>query len=303
MNKEDDLKAAIHLIYEAVLDETIWPNALIRLADAMGAAQVGLLSLDRRARTYDSLAPRTDPVMDASFKQYWAFHNPLWPQTITRSAGEVFFIESLVPRKDFVATPFFNEWMRPAGFGIAAIGANLVVESDASSMICVGNPPGKDEITDEQTLIFKAAFRHLHRAVRVHRELRMRDLDQDIAPERLEHMPCGVILVDRSAKVLFANAWAKAVIDSGRGLALEAGCLRSTNGSDTLQSLIVSCAHKFHAPKGPGGETVIYPSPRRSLCVTVTPLRAGGTVAELPWLGLQLPVAMVTVFDPTMKMA
>jgi hypothetical protein len=56
MTKEDDLPAVIDLIYEAVLDETLWPIALARLADAMGTAQIGLLSLDRRARTYDSIA-------------------------------------------------------------------------------------------------------------------------------------------------------------------------------------------------------------------------------------------------------
>jgi PAS domain-containing protein len=168
-------------------------------------------------------------------------------------------------------------------------------------MVCVGNAPGKDEITDEQTRIFKAAFRHVDRAVRLHRELRLRDLDHDIAPERLEQMPCGVRLVDRAAKVLFANARARALIDSGSGLALQAGCLRSTNGSDMLQRLIASCAEKFYAPKGPGGETVICPSPRRSLHVTVTPLRARGNVAELPWLGSQVPVAMVTVSNPALK--
>jgi hypothetical protein len=38
--------------------------------------------------------------------------------------------------------------------------------------------------------------------------------------------------------------------------------------------------------------------PRRSpLRVTVTPLRSKGTIAELPWLGLGIPVAMVTVVD------
>jgi hypothetical protein len=179
MSKEDDLVAAIELIYEAVLNETLWPKALVRLGDVMGAAQVGLLSLDRRARKYDSIAPRTDPEMDASFKNYWAFHNPLWPQTITRPAGEVFLLESLVPRIDLAATPFFNEWFRPAGFGFAAIGANLLVEKEVSTIFTVGNAPGKDEITDEQTRVFKAALQHVDRAVRIHRELRMRDRRSD----------------------------------------------------------------------------------------------------------------------------
>jgi hypothetical protein len=71
MTKENDLQSVIDLIYEAVLDNTPWSKALTRLADAMGTAQIGLLSLDRRTRTYDSIAPLTDPVMDAIFKKYW----------------------------------------------------------------------------------------------------------------------------------------------------------------------------------------------------------------------------------------
>jgi hypothetical protein len=128
----------------------------------MGAAQIGLLSLDRRARTFSSLAPRCDPVMDAIFKRYWAFHNPLWPLTIVRPVHEIFWTDSLIPRKDFVASPFFNEWMRPAKFGVAAIGANLLVGNEVSSMITVGNAPGKDEITAD---VFEAVLGHVHRAL------------------------------------------------------------------------------------------------------------------------------------------
>jgi hypothetical protein len=117
MSIEDDVFTLIDLIYEAAFDSTLWPTALTRLADTMGAAQVGLLSLDRRARTFSSLAPRCDPVMDAIFKKYWAFHNPLWSLTVVKPVHEIFWTDSLIPRKDFVASPFFNEWMRPAEFG------------------------------------------------------------------------------------------------------------------------------------------------------------------------------------------
>jgi PAS domain-containing protein len=300
MTKEDDLQTAIDLFYEAVLDDTLWPKALTRLADAMGTAQIGFMSLDRRARTYDSIAPRTDPVMDAIFKKYWAFHNPVWPRTIGRPAGEVLLLDRLIPRKDFVATPFFNEWMRPAGFSIASMGANLLVGNEISTMISVANAPGNDEITGEQTLVFKAALPHINRAVRIHRELRLRDLDRYTAPDRLERLPRGVMLVDATSRVVFANAAARALLNSSDGLALEAGCLRSTDGSDALlQTLIVSCKREAQTRNGPGGGISIRTGPRRSLRVTVTPLRAKGTVAELPWLGLQIPVAIVTLSAPS----
>ena len=114
-------------------------------------------------------------------------------------------------------------------------------------------------------------------------------------------MGSGVMLVDRTAKVLFANEWARALLGCGSGLTLHSGRLESTNGSDTLQKLIASCAPKFRPPNGPGGEISLRRNKRRPFRVTVTPLRARGSVAELPWLGLQLPVAMVTVTNPAME--
>ena len=66
MIMEDDLLALIDLIYEASFDSTLWPAALISLADTMGTAHIGLSTMDFRAQTYDSIAPRTDPVMPRS---------------------------------------------------------------------------------------------------------------------------------------------------------------------------------------------------------------------------------------------
>jgi hypothetical protein len=63
--------------------------------------------------------------------------------------------------------------------------------------------------------------------------------------------------------------------------------------------LIASCTPKAHAQSGFGGVISIHRGPRRPLLrVTVTPLRSKGTVVELPWLGLSIPVAIVTVADP-----
>src|SRR5262249_47453316 len=160
----------------------------------------------------DSLAPRTDPAWVAIYKQYWAFRNPLWTLSTTRPVNEVFVLDDLIPREDFAATPVYNEWFRPAGFGLAMMGANLHASDNESALIGVANAPSQDQITHEQARIFKAALQHIGRAVRIHHEFRIRDLDHNTTPERLEHMGSAVMIVDRSAKVLFANAWARALL-------------------------------------------------------------------------------------------
>jgi hypothetical protein len=301
MSKEDDLYGAFGLIYEAVLDDGLWPKGLALLADIMGTAHIGLCAMDRRAKTFHSIVPRTDPDWDARYKQYWAFRNPLWTLSTKRPAKEVYFLDDLIPRDDFAATPVYNEWWRPAGFGLGNMAANLHVGGDASALIFIVNAPDKEQITAEQAQIFKTILPHVDRAVRIHRELRIRDLDLDSAPERLDHADLGVMLVDRSAQVLFANKLARVLLRSGGGLRLEAGRLETAKGSGTLQRLIASCDRKLCAPQGPGGEIVLPRDKCLPLRVTVTPLRSRGTVAELPWLGLQLPVAMVTLSNPAFE--
>ncbi len=130
----------------------------------------------------------------------------------------------------------------------------------------------------------------------------MRDLDHDTTPDWLEQLPRGVMLVDATARVLFANKAARTLLGSRGGLAIKAGRLWSTANSDAIQGLIASCKRKALAANGPGGVLSIERGPRRSpLRVTVTPLRSKGTVAELPWLGLDIPVAIVTVIDSAME--
>jgi len=301
MGQEEQIQNATSLIYEAVLDAGLWPKGLTLLADIMGAAHIGICAMDRRAKAFHSIVPRIDPDWDALYKQYWAFRNPLWTLSTTRPTNEIYFLDDLISREDFAATPVYNEWWRPAGFGLGNLAANLHVGGDASALIFIANAPEKEEITAEQAQIFKSILPHIDRAVRIHRELRIRDLDLDSAPERLDHADLGVMLVDRSAQVLFANKLARALLGCSGGLRLHAGRLESNRSSGTLQRLIASCDQKLRAPQGPGGEIVLAQGKCLPLRVTVTPLRSRGTVAELPWLGLQLPVAMVTVSNPVFE--
>jgi hypothetical protein len=98
MGMEDDLLASIDLFYEASVNGTVWPKALMSLADIMRTAHIGLSAMDFQAQAYDSIAPRTDPAMTAIYKQYWAFHNPVWRLSAMRPAGEVYLLDSLIPR-------------------------------------------------------------------------------------------------------------------------------------------------------------------------------------------------------------
>jgi DNA-binding CsgD family transcriptional regulator len=300
LSEDSKLIALIDFIYAAVLDSDLWPTVLAELADATGTMQAIIATMDRRTDAFASISRRAYPDLEATYKNYWAFRNPLWDKSTALPAGEVFSLDAIMPRQDFAKTPIFNEWWKHADYGLEMLLANLPAEDRVSSLICVVNARGSDALTSEQRRVFETAARHVSRAVRIHRQLWTLDLMHGAAPERFESLRQGAILVDAAANLLFANAPARAVLETQNGLVLRGGCLASTDGADILQRLIASCAHGVGPLRGPlGGELDVRRGPNR-LClhVTVTPLRSKDPASGIPWLGLRAPAAIVTVVDP-----
>jgi hypothetical protein len=298
MSGGTELSALIDLIYEAVLDSDLWPAVLIKLADAVGAAHVVMPSVDWRANIFATIAPRDDPDLVASYKEYWAFRDPVFGRATFRPVGEIYTLDSLMPREEFFATPVFNEWWRPAQYSLATAGTNLVVEDQFSALVCVSNAPGKDSLTEEQLRLFQAVARHLGRAVRINRQLWKLELANLAATKRIEMLPGGVMLADASGRVVLANAVAKAMLDARDGIFLCDGRLAVAGSLDALQKLVSSCARRSMGIGGPGGElNVPRDLPRSPLHVTVAPLRSDTRLPDVPWIGFGSPVALVTVTD------
>jgi DNA-binding CsgD family transcriptional regulator len=295
MGGEKDLVALIDAIYEAVFDNGLWPSVLIKIADVIGAAQVAMPSADRQAKIIETIAPRVDPDLCASFKEYWAFRDPVFGQAILRPPGKVYTLDHLTRRETFAASPVFNELWRAAGWGLAFAGSNLVAEAQFSAMICISNSPGSDFLTKGQLRLFEAVSRHLGRAVYMSRQLWKLDLAILATAERFEMLPDGALLADAAGRVVLANGAAKAMLDARDGIFLRNGRLAITSSPNVLQQLVASCARNCHRI-GSGGEFIVpRECPKSALRVTVAPLRSRARLPDVPWIGLGSPVAIVTV--------
>ena len=300
MSDDGELIDLIDFVYAAVLDADLWPMVLAKLAEATGMMQSIIATMDGRTNSFDSISRRTIAELDASYKNYWAYHNPLWAKCSALPPGKVYSFETVMAPQDFAKTSIFNEWWKQADYGLAMLGANLIVEDQVSSLICVINASGHEAPAGAQCRIFELAVHHIARAVRIHRQLWMLDHLHGTTPERFEGLRQGAILVDATANALFINTAARAVLEAGDGLVLKGRCLTTTDGSDTLKRLIASCARAAGPLRGPfGGELEVRRGPHRAaLWLGVTPLRSKDPPAGIPWLGLRVPVAIVTIADP-----
>src|SRR5580704_7430277 len=95
MSGEKELSALIDLIYDAVLDNDLWPSVLIKLADAVGAAHVVMPSVDcapkyspplRRA-TIPSWLPLTKNIGHSAIRFFGEPHSARWGKFILSIAS------------------------------------------------------------------------------------------------------------------------------------------------------------------------------------------------------------------------
>lgn len=300
MCDENDVINLIDLIYGAVLDSDLWQPALDLLADTCSAEQAVIATLDRRASSFVSIQKRAKPQLLDSYQKYWAFRNPLWAKSMALAPGELFSLDSLIPREEFAKMAICNEWWVPAGYSFAMLGTNLHTEENLSSLVCIINAHGRDALGREQARVFGTASKHIGRAQRVCRELWSRELKHGILPERAESLGRAVLLTDGSANVIFANALARDMLKASAAIAVKRGCLMAANGTETLHRLIASCAFTVGPLRGPfGGALEVQRGSRLPpVRLTVTPLRPANALTDVPWLGLRAPVALVTIDDP-----
>ena len=299
MISEEKLIALIDLIYEAALDNDLWPRVLRKIADAAGTVQAGMASADRNADIVTAIAPRCDPNLLTLWREYWAVRDPFFSRAILRPAGEIYTLDEIISREEFAATAVFREVWQRANCSLATAASNLVAEENFSALIGISNTPGQDFLSQEQLRLFKIITRHVGRSVRVSRELWKLDLTNLVADEQFEVLPDGAMLVDAFCRVVLANAAATQMLDAGDGMTIHNGRVTIPNAQDALQRLVASCARAAPDLDGPGGELDVARNlPLSPIKMTVAPLRSRIELPDIPWTNVGPPVAIVMIADP-----
>src|SRR4051794_6624665 len=103
-------------VYDAVLDQSLWPGVIERTAHFVGGIGAALFSKDASGQFGDV---KYDVGIDPHYKQlYFDKYVGLDPATTGHffaEIGEPFSTYDLIPYAEFTKTRFFQEWVRPQG--------------------------------------------------------------------------------------------------------------------------------------------------------------------------------------------
>jgi DNA-binding CsgD family transcriptional regulator/PAS domain-containing protein len=290
-----DLSEFVGSIYDTALDPDAWPTMLDRLADLLTAPSgAAIISYNSRSHVPALFYPRARPEYLHNFLGYWASRCVIWQLSKNHPMGAVMTPEMFISREEYRRTDIFNEWFKPQAAEVI-MGAKLLIEGPVSAVLWVLRPDSKGDFDGAEIRLFAALIPHLQRTVQL--QLRLAGLDgpPTSSAEMLNRLRQGVLLVDASTRVIFANSAAERTLRAGSGLFLGRDGLRAETPAETrlLRRIIADCAEPGNELGGAGGRLRLSREHRAPLTVLVIPHRA-----RLTWMDLLRPRAILFITDP-----
>lgn len=231
----ESLNDIILSIYRAAERPELWPAVLRRMQDLLQGSGVTLLHHEHGAnrRSVEAYSGLTPDIIELYARQYQA-HDP-WGQALTPSLtvpervvdGSALVSDAIVRR-----STYYNEFGRRIGSGRSAF-SSLEPVGTRIAMVVVGRDLWQPPFEGHTLAALGALTPHLRQALRIHRRLSELDADQRSTTAALDGLSMGVLLVDPSRRVSFANREARRILELADALTLSDGQLKGLRASTT----------------------------------------------------------------------
>jgi DNA-binding CsgD family transcriptional regulator/PAS domain-containing protein len=207
-------------IYAAGADFSLWPQALIKLSDALGAEDAALGTVGPLGLPW-LFAPRTDPSYMAIYPERYFAQDVVWQRTVARGVGAAVTDQMVTTQAEQSRCTTHNEWYLPQGYR-SRLGGMILDHQGWQTVLML---PGKRVFGDPAQQLFAALSSHIARAVQLN--IRLAQADQHLAASEqvLQSMPRAAFVLDAEARLLLVNPAGEALLGAGGGLYLRDGHL------------------------------------------------------------------------------
>lgn len=245
MQPDEKLSHCIGDIYDAALEEHLWPDVLGKIADFVGGRTAGLLSKDVTSRHGDvQYHFGCNPYYLQLHRQtYWKF-DPLSPLPYF-AVGEVTSARDYMPDDEFREGRFFREWLQPQGLLDLA---SVVLERSltSSAILTVIRSEASGPVDDEMRHRMRLIAPHVRRAVLVGRVIDLKQTEAATFADTLDGLSAGIFLADAGGRIVHANCAGHALLSSGDCLSAIGGRLkaRDVEADQALRAVFTAAANE-----------------------------------------------------------
>jgi DNA-binding CsgD family transcriptional regulator len=212
-------------VYDAALDQSLWPALIERAARFVGGVGAALFSKDGAGRLGEV---RYDVGIDPYYKQlYFEKYIAFDPATTTQffaEIGEPCATNDVMPYAEFANTRFYQEWVRPQGL-VDFVTAVLDKSATSAAMFGVFRHERDGIVDDEARHRMRLIVPHIRRAVLIGRMFDLKAAELATFADTLDGLSAGMYLVDPAGRVVHANAAGHVIVAQAQVLRVVAGRL------------------------------------------------------------------------------
>jgi DNA-binding CsgD family transcriptional regulator/PAS domain-containing protein len=282
-------------IYDAAIAFERWPVALDRLGQAFGCTCVALIDRNSHTMQARTTAVGIDLPGQRAFAEVWSRHDVLRQRTLVFRPGAIDTDRDILPKSDLLRSDFYNGFMRPYDMH-AALRMTLTVEGRFRKIISMLRPRTFGEYDTDEVAACRRLMPHLQRAARVTREIEASQLMLTAFSDMLEESARGFLLLDRSARVLFANRQARVMAQSVDGFLLRRERLEAIEPDEdaALQRLLAGATGRPARTEAARGDLMRLSrkSGKADYVLLAAPLARATALTQ------HGPVAFVLISDP-----
>jgi len=273
----DAFSAMVGSIYDAVIDNDLWPAALLHIREFATGQCATIFTKDVASRTggvvYD------DGGIAASFRDdYFRSYVRLDPTFVAQyyaKIGEPMATEDFLPYDEFVASRFYKEWAEPQGLvDFAAV----AIEKSATSIAMFGvfRHQRHGLVDDAMRGRLRLVAPHVRRAVEIGRLLDRQTTAIADFTATFDELKTAVVLIDAHGGVRHVNLAAHSLIE--RGAIFRVDHSRLTGATPSISNLLGDLYRAGETDLGLGPDGIAVPLGRDGevdLVLSALPLSGG----------------------------
>lgn len=294
------LSQGIGLFYDAIGDESRWPEALGGLMSALQAHACHLFAWDaRRRRIAFDLHSGFSPEAITAYNAYYVQISPLRQFGEGAKVGEVFRCHELFDDAFVARSEYYNEYRLPISGTRYAIATVLERTADHMMSLAFHRAAEASPFAEGETEEILLLVPHIVRALRIQSLIERSEALATGLERAVDTFDLAIALLDIEGHVVFANGAMEDLLRLGDGLSAIGGRLATTHPADGPH---LKRALKDAAELALGGTSV---SParvvrltrrgcRQPLALHTVPLRPGSALLS----GLAVPRLLVLISDP-----
>lgn len=297
MSVDEGVLAAIQALYDAALDETLWPKALQKLVEFTGSQGASFWTLD------SSEQPRLPIFTTYNFDErfiraYVENMVPLDPtvQYLVHHPDEPIVHDGMViTERDKDFDPYYDWQSHQCDIHFRMVGQTRPAPAvQAGVALHRARKAGRYEPQDLER--FALIHGHLQRALAIGVRLGSLGAIEQCTTALLDCNPAAILLLDEHKSIVYANRRAEAFRSATDGIqwSRDGIVLAYKQDNQRLQTLIARVLSKAALPGVCGGVMrALRPSGKRAYAILVAPI-----TSRYPTLAAFRPAVCITITDP-----